>query len=461
LVQTREWLLNRIVESAVGLFNSIKPPKRKLPKSYNSETESAAHDLVVVGMRPDTVICYSDGSASPNPGPSGAGASIFIRGPDLVLDCGASLGRGSNNYAELYALGMIFSQLLDFPSSHSQIKSATIFSDSKLALAAVVSRKVPLTNGPITRALRKTYLAACGGLEISLHWIRGHVRIGGNERVDRISKSFASVAGNEGAHLFKDFSAQSSCTEWLPSFPLLGLPLSVFTSGLPQPKSCLREPSLVGTLRRSVRTGSRRNRAPVNGVLTDFDSSNCSFDSVSDCPGGGYVTGGNRRSLRASGVGFGSLDPHSQRGTMVSPNHRQWNRAPNSVTLSDLDSQSNCILDSMSDCPGGGYVTGGNRRSLRAPGVGFGSLDPHGQRETVVSPNHRQSPDDVFTAKLQGPVVPIVKTLNFRRSLRRRGSASVPVSGYNWGSRTPPVPGLTLDPSEDSDSDHLDHKHDD
>ena len=73
--------------------------------------ESSAHDEIVSQARPCTVLCSTDGSASPNPGPCGAGVSIFLKDPDIVLDLGESLGHGTNNLAELYALGIAFSEL--------------------------------------------------------------------------------------------------------------------------------------------------------------------------------------------------------------------------------------------------------------------------------------------------------------------------------------------------------------
>ena len=130
------------------------PKGRKQKKPVDSVLERLAHDSRVERMNSDTVLCYLDGSASPNPGPCGAGISIFLRDPDRVVDYGASLGRGTNNFAELFGLGIIFTELIFLQASNTHLKKAVVFCDSKLALRAATSRKKTLTNCAITRALR-------------------------------------------------------------------------------------------------------------------------------------------------------------------------------------------------------------------------------------------------------------------------------------------------------------------
>ena len=151
-----EWMIDRIVEMAQLCFVSIKPKGRKQKKPVDSVLKRLAHDSRVERMDSDTVLCYSDGSASPT-GPCGAGVSIFLRDPDRVVDYGASLGRDTNNFAELFGLGIIFTELIFLQASNTHLKKAVVFCDSKLALRAATSRKKPLTNCSITRALRVVF----------------------------------------------------------------------------------------------------------------------------------------------------------------------------------------------------------------------------------------------------------------------------------------------------------------
>ncbi len=227
------------------------------------------HNDKVTRMTPDTVLCYSDGSASPNPGPCGAGVSFFYRDPDMVSDYGASLGRGTNNYAELYGLGIIFTRLVSLRSSHPTIKRAVVFCDSKLALRAAVSSKKPITNGPITRAVRAAFLTVSSVMEIDLQWIRGHVEYGGNERVDRISKAFASVANNILSHsVDASFPASATTRVWEAGFPLTGLPVGIFLQNLPTPPPILFvpviEPSVAPDVVATVTTHAAMNPSDIS-----------------------------------------------------------------------------------------------------------------------------------------------------------------------------------------------------
>ena len=234
--QTEQWLINRVCENAQLNFLSIKPKGKKKRKVIDSESESKVHNERVMAMESNTAICYSDGSASPNPGPCGAGVSIFLRDPDLVFDHGASVGRGTNIVAELYGLGIIFSQLILLSRTHPRVKKAIVFCDSKIALRAATSRNLPRTNGDITKAVRAKFLAVSKFVSIDLQWIRGHVNYGGNERVDRISKLFARTSLNNVSREFSGiFFCQSSCLEWVASYPLTGLPISVFITNLIKP----------------------------------------------------------------------------------------------------------------------------------------------------------------------------------------------------------------------------------
>ncbi len=236
LEQSDDWLTNRISEFASTTLATIKPKARKRKKAADIESESVAHNERVSSMNTDTVICYSDGSASPNPGPCGAGVSIFLCEPDTVFDYGVSLGRGTNNFAELYGLGIIFSRLFALSLSRPTIKRAVVFCDSKLALRAATSLKNPISNGPIVRAVRAAYITAVRTVEIDLQWIRGHVQYGGNERVDRISKAFAQVDNNVfNCSLLPSFPAQLRKNSWEPGFPLNTLPIGVFLRNLPVP----------------------------------------------------------------------------------------------------------------------------------------------------------------------------------------------------------------------------------
>ena len=242
-VESLDWLLSRITEHARAQLAFIKKPVRKSKKSVDPdfiEKETVVHNGIVSTNVPNIVFCYTDGSASPNPGPSGAGACIFMPHIDTVIDLGASLGKGTNNTGELYALGMLLTHLIYIKKhSFSSLSSAFIFSDSKLAIAAASSKK-PTSNITLSLAVMRAHSDLSKLIKVELHWIRGHAGIGGNERVDRISKRFASIDNNSAKVSFdRQFRAHISQAAWPFGANLTNLPTPYFLMRLPTPPSIL------------------------------------------------------------------------------------------------------------------------------------------------------------------------------------------------------------------------------
>jgi ribonuclease HI len=254
------------------LLRTIKPPKRK--KSSNpasAELSVSDHAKTVTEAGPDTLICYTDGSASPNPGPTGAGAVAFAQNPDMHYDLGKSLGFSTNNAAEIYALGMLASKLPLFLDTHPLVNRVVVFCDSKLAIGACSSKKPPLSNAALIRSLRKLMDFVRTKIQIEFRWIKGHASVGGNERVDKISKAFANVTGNTDV---VDFTGTFDChifsAPWAFGFPLTGLPLQFFTSKIPVAPVCAPFAVLptghsapVSSVPRAGRAGPRTPRARV------------------------------------------------------------------------------------------------------------------------------------------------------------------------------------------------------
>ncbi|MDA4133864.1 MAG: RNAse HI domain-containing protein, partial [Thaumarchaeota archaeon] len=141
------------------------------------------------------MVCYTDGSASPNPGPAGSGAVICLPGDSngLRIDLGAALGHGTNNLAEVYAVGVCLQVLLRFfPVRH--FRDVAVFTDSKYVLSVLSSRSNPTSNVHAVLAVR-SLLRDCSRLFlVSLRWLKGHVGIPGNALADSIAGHFASVS---------------------------------------------------------------------------------------------------------------------------------------------------------------------------------------------------------------------------------------------------------------------------
>ena len=81
LEESHDWLIRKLVGCANVILHQLKPPERKRKKKFdrnNLDPQTIEHDALTSNIMDNVVICYTDGSASLNPGPCGAAASIFV-----------------------------------------------------------------------------------------------------------------------------------------------------------------------------------------------------------------------------------------------------------------------------------------------------------------------------------------------------------------------------------------------
>ena len=219
-----------IVELASDTLKSAHSRKtKKIAGSKDARRHAESHNALIASFKENVAICYTDGSALSNPGLCGAGASIFIAGCDRVFDAGVSLGSGTNNIGELAAIFICLTELMKlFDLKH--FSSAVIFSDSKYALRCASSISKPTSNSALVLLLRSTLALARSSFQIDLCWTKGHAEIGGNNRVDQLSKFFASKAvpglNPDYASLARNYF---SCSRvWRYGFPLSSVPCFYF-----------------------------------------------------------------------------------------------------------------------------------------------------------------------------------------------------------------------------------------
>lgn len=142
----------------------------------------AARELLD-GLEEGTVVAFTDGACRGNPGPAGSGARLEL--PDgRRLEGALSLGRATNNVAELEAVGLAL-DLLDRAGVDAEATVA-LLTDSDYTHGVLVRGWKAKANRDRILALRERLQARPG---ITLHWVAGHAGIEGNEAADRLANA--------------------------------------------------------------------------------------------------------------------------------------------------------------------------------------------------------------------------------------------------------------------------------
>lgn len=138
--------------------------------------------LALIKSQPEgTTIGYTDGGAKGNPGPAGSGVVLEL--PDgRRAEASQSLGHGTNNIAELSAIGLA----LDLADQADLPKDAPIvlFTDSSYTHGVLVKNWKAKANKDLILDLRKRLSERQG---VTIQWVAGHVGTPGNEAADQLA----------------------------------------------------------------------------------------------------------------------------------------------------------------------------------------------------------------------------------------------------------------------------------
>ena len=141
----------------------------------------------IASLAQGTAVAYTDGGCKGNPGPAGSGVRLEL--PDgRVAEASRSLGRGTNNIAELTAIAMAL-ELLD-EASFPLDAPVVLFSDSSYARGVLTQGWKAKANQALIADLRVQLKRRPGA---RLEWVAGHVGVAGNERADALAT--AGVGG--------------------------------------------------------------------------------------------------------------------------------------------------------------------------------------------------------------------------------------------------------------------------
>lgn len=148
----------------------VKPPKaRKVPVTTAPATPST--DIVP----PNTIVVYTDGGASPNPGPAGCG--ILLMYGNCTLEIWEYLGKSTNNVAELTAI------LRALEHIKNKALPILLYSDSNYAIGVLSGRMKANKNLELIEQIRNE-MAKCPHLQLLK--VKAHVGITHNEHVDKL-----------------------------------------------------------------------------------------------------------------------------------------------------------------------------------------------------------------------------------------------------------------------------------
>ncbi len=227
----------------------MRPPNAAQRLRYTSGHMSAPQILV-----------FTDGASKRNPGPGGWGAIIAT--PDgHVTELGGGAPMTTNNKMELTGAIRALSHLRDTPGRIALHTDSTYVIQGIREWVAGWKRrgwKTAAGADVMNRDLWETLadlVAARGPRAISWHYVRGHVGIPGNERVDRIADAFAT---GQPVDLYDGL--------------LLGYPVAIFD---------LPDDTTVPA--RSDSNGAGRTKAPAYSYLSVVDGVPMRHATWSDC----------------------------------------------------------------------------------------------------------------------------------------------------------------------------------
>ena len=142
------------------------------------------------------VVAFTDGSATPNPGPTGAGAAIYINGIDSCpIHLSKAISKYSTSYiGELEAIHLALSYLANCTSLPNKV---SILTDCQSALCAITSKEHHDRCNIIRNIQDVATKISQRSTEIYITWVAGHTGLIGNEIADRLAKEGANVATSE------------------------------------------------------------------------------------------------------------------------------------------------------------------------------------------------------------------------------------------------------------------------
>ena len=136
--------------------------------------------------RPGSIVIYTDGACSGNPGPAGFG--VFVENGPRPAEISGFLGDATNNIAELEAIGAA----LEWVESESC--PIDLYTDSSYSIGVLTKGWKAKANQTLIARIRRQ-VKACIGLQ--LHWVKGHAGLPGNEKADELARKAIETSSSD------------------------------------------------------------------------------------------------------------------------------------------------------------------------------------------------------------------------------------------------------------------------
>ncbi|KAK8372128.1 hypothetical protein O3P69_015531 [Scylla paramamosain] len=168
-------------EPPAAEFSATQLPASKALCAVEEMRQHAFMAMAQV-TEPDSVVYYTDGSADPDSGRTGAAA--ITRGAEV---CERTPDHCSTLQTELVAILLALEH-----AQHRRERTVVLHTDSRTGLQAL-QQPYPSDNvGLVTAILGSLQSLAAQGRRVRLNWIPSHVGVRGNEAADAAAKRAAS-----------------------------------------------------------------------------------------------------------------------------------------------------------------------------------------------------------------------------------------------------------------------------
>ncbi len=155
------------------------------PKARSNGTRVTSHAAPDHGT--DTIIAYTDGACSGNPGPAGLGV-VLCMGPSR-RELSEFLGAATNNVAELTAI------LRALESVDASDEAFSVYTDSQYAIGVLQKGWKAKVNQAL---IERTRLRMRNFSKLRLVYVKGHAGIPMNERADELARQAVSDRDTSG-----------------------------------------------------------------------------------------------------------------------------------------------------------------------------------------------------------------------------------------------------------------------